>query len=417
MSELYDLPNGWQWKKLDECTDKIIDGNYGESYPTKDEFIDSGIPFLTAAAIGVNGKIEYEKIKYISNEKHSILTKAQTTVGDVILVNRGVKNDFSNISSIIEDEYFKISNISPQLTKLKTNDLLKPKYLYYYFYSEPFLNQFVDLTMGSALRFISLTKTKKIEIPVPPLSEQQRIVSKLDLLFAKIDKSIELHQKNMDEADAFMGSVLNEVFGELEVEKSVSLKEITTKIGSGATPSGGEKSYKTEGISLIRSMNVHDDGFRFKNLAFIDESQAKKLNNVIVEANDVLLNITGASVARCCIVDQSILPARVNQHVSIIRLKSDMLPSFLHYYLVSPSVKSDLLFSSSGGATREAITKSMIEEFTVPLPLLLIQQKIVDYLDSVSEKMEKVKSIQKEKMESLKALKASILDKAFRGEL
>jgi restriction endonuclease S subunit len=279
------------------------------------------------------------------------------------------------------------------------------------------LEKLQKISKGAAQKGLYLNQVRDFEIPLPSLSEQQRIISKLDLLFKKINKSIELHQKNMDEADTFMGSVLDEVFGELEVEKSVSLKEITTKIGSGATPSGGEKSYKTEGISLIRSMNVHDYGFRFKNLAFIDDIQAKKLGNVTVEANDVLLNITGASVARCCIVDESILPARVNQHVSIIRLKNDMLPKFLHYYLISPSIKSDLLFSSSGGATREAITKSMIEGFTVPLPTLSIQQKIVEYIDSVSEKMERVKSIQKEKMDSLKALKASILDKAFRGEL
>jgi len=417
MSELYELPNGWEWKTLNECSKKIIDGNYGESYPSKEEFLNEGIPFLTAAAIGVNGQIEYDKIKYISAHKQSTLIKAQSTVGDVLLVNRGVKNDFSNISSIIEDDIFKISNISPQLTKIEPSINLVAKFLYYYFYSEAFLEQFSELTKGSALRFISLTKPKQIKIPLPPLSEQQRIVSKLDSLFEKIDKSIELHQKNIDEANAFMGSVLNEIFVEMEVTANVLLKDITTKIGSGATPSGGQKAYKTEGTSLIRSMNVHDYGFRFKNLAFIDDTQAKKLNNVIVNPNDVLLNITGASVARCCIVDESILPARVNQHVSIIRLKDDMLPMFLHYYLISPSIKSNLLFSSSGGATREAITKSMIENFTVPLPPLSIQEKVVEYLDSISEKMEKVKSIQKEKMDSLKALKASILDRAFRGEL
>jgi len=171
------------------------------------------------------------------------------------------------------------------------------------------------------------------------------------------------------------------VFGELDTDLKTSLKEITTKIGSGATPKGGQKSYKTEGISLIRSMNVHDTGFKEKGLAFIDEEQAQKLNNVIVEENDVLLNITGASVARCCIVDKSYLPARVNQHVSIIRLKEDMLPKFLHYYMISPAIKSDLLFSSSGGATREAITKTMLQNFEVPQVSMDIQQKTVQYLD------------------------------------
>jgi len=131
----------------------------------------------------------------------------------------------------------------------------------------------------------------------------------------------------------------------------------------------------------------------------------------------VLLNITGASVARCCIVDNNYLPARVNQHVSILRLKDSMIPSFLHYYIISPFVKSELLFNSSGGATREAITKSMLEKFKVPLLSLKIQQKTVNYLDKISLHVKKLEEVQKEKMEHLKALKASILDQAFRGQL
>ena len=103
--------------------------------------------------------------------------------------------------------------------------------------------------------------------------------------------------------------------------KTKTLDEITTKIGSGATPRGGQNAYQEEGISLIRSQNVYDFSFSKGGLAFITDEQAKKLNNVTVEKGDVLLNITGDSIARTCIVPDEILPARVNQHVSIIRCK------------------------------------------------------------------------------------------------
>ena len=94
------------------------------------------------------------------------------------------------------------------------------------------------------------------------------------------------------------------------------LSDVATKIGSGATPLGGENAYKQSGISLIRSLNVHDTGFRKKDLAFIDDAQAAELDNVIVERGDVLLNITGASVARCCIVPEEVLPrSRVNSAI------------------------------------------------------------------------------------------------------
>lgn len=101
--------------------------------------------------------------------------------------------------------------------------------------------------------------------------------------------------------------------------KECKLKDLTTKIGSGATPTGGDNSYKIEGISLIRSQNVLDFQFSYDGLAFIDDEQAAALHNVTVQSEDVLLNITGDSVARVCKVPEKVLPARVNQHVAIIR--------------------------------------------------------------------------------------------------
>ena len=106
----------------------------------------------------------------------------------------------------------------------------------------------------------------------------------------------------------------------------LKLKEICKKIGSGATPSGGSNAYKVSGISLVRSQNVLDFSFSVDGLAFIDDEQAEKLNGVTVESGDVLINITGDSVARTCIVPEHILPARVNQHVSIVRVDRSKCP-------------------------------------------------------------------------------------------
>ena len=144
--------------------------------------------------------------------------------------------------------------------------------------------------------------------------------------------------------------------------KKKKCKNILTKIGSGATPQGGSESYKEEGISLIRSMNVHNGRFESKDLAYIDEKQAQKLENVNIKENDVLINITGASVARCCIVPSDVIPARVNQHVSVLRC-SDMVNSiFLCYQIINDSYQNLLKkIGTSGGATREAITKKQID--------------------------------------------------------
>ncbi len=165
------------------------------------------------------------------------------------------------------------------------------------------------------------------------------------------------------------------------------LIEITKKIGSGATPRGGSDAYKDSGISLFRSLNVHDKTFKEKNLAFIDEDQASKLSNVEVQEGDVLLNITGASIARCCIAPSELLPARVNQHVAIIRPKSDYIDSnFLVYLLVSKQYKDALLNTGEkAGATRQALTKQQLENFEVIIPKFSEQKRIVAILDEAFE--------------------------------
>jgi type I restriction enzyme S subunit len=194
------------------------------------------------------------------------------------------------------------------------------------------------------------------------------------------------------------------------------LGEVTTKIGSGATPRGGDESYKAEGISLIRSLNVHDDGFRETKLARIDDEQADDLSNVIVEPHDVLLNITGASVARCCRAPADFLPARVNQHVSIIRPVQAKLDSdFLHYLLISKIYKDRLLHTGEeGGSTRQAITKAQLQEFVIEFPESLAeQQRIVGLLDEAFEGLATAKANAEKNFQNALALFESHLQSVF----
>lgn len=165
----------------------------------------------------------------------------------------------------------------------------------------------------------------------------------------------------------------------------MKMKEICLKIGSGATPKGGKEAYIDSGISLIRSQNVLDFNFSYDGLAHINEQQADKLNNVIVESGDVLLNITGDSVARVCMVEDDVLPARVNQHVAIIRANNEMvLNSYLLYYL--QMTKPYLLQLAAGGATRNALTKGMIENLEIEIPSLEEQKRIVSLIDDIQRK-------------------------------
>ena len=183
----------------------------------------------------------------------------------------------------------------------------------------------------------------------------------------------------------------------------MKMKDVCIKIGSGSTPKGGKESYVSTGTTLIRSQNVLDFSFSYNGLAFLNEQQALKLNNVIVKKGDVLLNITGDSVARSCIVEENVLPARVNQHVAIVRSNSEIvLNSYLLYYF--QTVKPYLLQLAAGGATRNALTKGMIEDLLIEVPDINIQRKITSVLDVIQGKIKINQKINENLTEQARAI-------------
>ena len=167
------------------------------------------------------------------------------------------------------------------------------------------------------------------------------------------------------------------------------LGDYCTKIGSGSTPRGGNNVYLESGpYAFIRSQHIYNDQFKKEGIVYINEESAEKLNCVAVEENDILLNITGDSVARVCLAPNELLPARVNQHVAIIRVNPDELDSrFVRYYLVTPFMQNHMMALASTGGTRKALTKAMIEAFDIPKPELKVQKKIADILSSFDKKI------------------------------
>ncbi|MDO2944596.1 restriction endonuclease subunit S [Staphylococcus epidermidis] len=174
-----------------------------------------------------------------------------------------------------------------------------------------------------------------------------------------------------------------------------NLKEITTKIASGSTPRGGKNSYTDNGpIALIRSQNIYNNNFTRKGLAYINNEQAKKLENVEIHKDDILINITGDSVARVTMVDSSILPARVNQHVMIIRPEESKVNKYyLLAYLSSNTVQKTLIHLASDGATRPALTKRDLETFKIPNLTFKTQEYIGNLLKYINEKIEVNKKV------------------------
>jgi len=261
------------------------------------------------------------------------------------------------------------------------NDLLNNDYLQQFLLENQLMIYYCG--RGVAQKNIDFEQFNALKIPTPPKKIQQKIVSEIEVLEKQEQKAVE----DIEKLRQGIGDAISKSSGKLTM-----LEEITSKIGSGATPKGGKGSYQNSGISLIRSQNVYDYGFVEKGLAYINDEQASKLKNVTVEKNDILFNITGASIARCCIVEDKYLPARVNQHVSIIRTNEKALPKYVQTILVSSEYKAKLLQIGDGGTSREAITKLQLEEFRIPLPSMKEQKKIVSEIEKIESKINKLEN-------------------------
>ena len=273
--------------------------------------------------------------------------------------------------------------LNQRVCKLKAKEGTNEEYLRFALVKA--LKTIEDKTAFVTVKHLSAKELNKLELDMPGIEEQNVRAESM----AKLEKVISHRKEELSALDNLIKVRFVEMFGNpVTNEKGWNQKqlgEITTKLGSGATPKGGKEAYQEDGITLIRSMNVHNGLFEYKELAHISEEQATKLDNVTIEENDVLLNITGASVARSCVVPSKILPARVNQHVCIIRCNQCIVPEFLNKLLIDDNYQRLLWSIARGGATREAITKQQVESLQIIVPPIELQNQFADFVNQVDK--------------------------------
>lgn len=299
--------------------------------------------------------------------------------------------------------------LNQRVCRLAPNDSIDKDYLFYFMPIA--LKRIEEKTPFVTVKHLSAKELNKIEIPILPLEEQRKIAETL----SKVDELIAFRDRQLAKLDELVKARFVEMFGN-PIENTMNwpkklLRDITTKIGSGATPNGGRESYPNAGVSLIRSMNVYDGQFLYKDLAHLTDEQATQLNGVTVEAEDVLVNITGASVARSCVVPKDVLPARVNQHVAIVRCNRELLnPIFTNKMFINNEFKKALLsIGESGGATRQAITKKQLEELSVVVPPLSIQNEFFTFSECVDQQKQTVQ----QSLDKLELMKKALMQEYF----
>ena len=275
--------------------------------------------------------------------------------------------------------------IQKALHRVRTKDGLDSHFLYYWFLRAGRTGELEPFFTGSTIKHLTGRALAELRIPLLPIESQREVAKVLRSLDAKIDLNRRINQtleamaqaifqswfvdfdpvkakiaakaEGRDPLRAAMSAISGKADAELEalpleqyeqlaataalfpgemeaselgeIPKGWSHKallQLTDKIGSGSTPRGGKEVYLEEGVALIRSQNVYDSLFAWDGLARISDEAAAQLKGVTVQEEDVLLNITGASILRTCVVEPDVLPARVNQHVAIIRAKAGVPP-------------------------------------------------------------------------------------------
>ena len=381
MSELYELPDGWKWIEFKN----VFDNPTSKPYQIKKtEYLDSGkLPIVDQGQ------------KFIIGYSNLIKKQYPNDFGCIIFGDHTRQIKYIDFNFVIGADGTKI-------LKEKNTNLFDLKFLYFQLLSKEIKS------LGYSRHFKLL---KLMSFAIPPLQEQKRIVAKLDKLFEKIDMAIALHQKNMDEANVFMKSVLNDVFGELEEKYSLNQLGSLTKTTSGGTPRRSEKNYWNGDIGWLKSGELND-GYINDVDEFITEIGLQKSSAKIFPKGTLLIAMYGATVGKLGILN---IKTSTNQAVCAILNDKNLFETlYMFYYL--KKIRDKMIADSFGGA-QPNISQTYLKELLIPLPPLNIQQKIVTYLDKISKKIENLKKVQKEKMQSLVASKASILDQAFRGEL
>ena len=270
-------------------------------------------------------------------------------------------------------------------------------------------------TAGHGTGRLDTESISSFPVDIPPLPEQKKIAQILSTWDKAITTTEQLLANSQQQKKALMQQLRTgkkQLKGFSGEWKTVKLGRITEKVGSGITPTGGSSVYTSSGIPFIRSQNVLWGKLDFSDIAYINDSQHKKMSGSSVLPNDVLLNITGASIGRCCTVPGKLKTSNVNQHVCIIRPKKGIGSDYLKFFLLSHYGQKQIEQFQAGG-NRQGLNFEQIKSFKIHIPELEEQQKIAAVLSAADCEIE----VLQQKLEGLKQEKKALMQQLLTGKL
>jgi len=397
---------GWPGISIEESA-KVVSGGTPKS--GTNEYWDGDIQWITPKDMGKMAEIyaseTSRKISQLGLEKSSAKLIPENSV---ILSTRAPIGHL-------------VINTVPMATNqgcrgLVPNEDLDTKYLYYFLLkSVDLLN---DLGTGTTFKELSKSALERVEIPLPPIPKQKRIVAILDQAFADIERARELTECNLHNACELFESYLQKAFSQRgEGWQTRKIEDLTSLITKGSSPKWQGISYvEKPGVLFITSENVGVNQMIYKKTKYVEDAFNTKDSKSILQKGDVLTNIVGASIGRTAIFDKDEV-ANINQAVCLMRCDSEILHNeYLAYLLNSPYLVK-VLHDNEIDNARANLSLGFFRKLEVPVPSIEGQKNLVNQIKSIHKKTHSLEIIYQNKLDDLDELKKSLLQKAFNGGL
>jgi type I restriction enzyme, S subunit len=407
------LPDEWGEIHLGEVAQ--IKG--GKRLPRGEKLVENKTPYpyIRVADFNDYGGVNDSGIKYITTEVYEQIKRYTISSSDVYISIAGTIGKTGVISNDLNG-----ANLTENAAKVVINNLgeLSTRFLYYFTLTGGFEAQIKEKTKIVAQPKLALTRLREVLIPIPPHSEQKRIVGKIDTLFAKIDKAISLTEESLVQAKNLLPSVLEEVFekGKADGWEEKKLGEVL-KIDRGGSPRP-IKDYLTEDENGLNWIKISDATKSISDKYIYETKQRIKPEGLhktrFVKEGDFILSNSMSFGKPYIMKTEGCIH---DGWLSLKILDSSCLETdFLYFVLLSPSIYGTFKFLSAG-TTVKNLNKEIVASVPISFPRLDEQKEIVSMLDKVSQQSNKTQSKLEEQLAYLKQLKSSVLSKAFKGEL
>ncbi|EMB5558808.1 restriction endonuclease subunit S [Campylobacter coli] len=409
------LPQGWEVKKLEEIAN--IKG--GKRLPKGENLLDNNTKFtyIRVADFQDNGTINLQNIKFINENTYNVLKNYKIYDDNLYISIAGTIGKSGIIPKELNGAI--LTENAVKLEYIQNN--ISNKFMYFFTLSNIFKTQIQTSTKIVAQPKLAITRLKQIQIPLPPLKEQERIVGILDESFAKIDESIKILEQNLLNLDELMQSALQKAFNPLKDNAKENYKlpqswewKSLGEIGeiiTGTTPSKNNPNFYGNEYPLFKPSDLNGDiiiKYASDNLSKLGFDNARNLPK-----DTILVVCIGASIGK---VGLSGVNGSCNQQINAIIPNSAFTSKYLFFVCLSNYFQT-ILKKNASQTTLPIINKTEFSKLQIPLPPLKEQEQIASHLDELSSHVKNLKQNYQAQIKDLQELKNSLLDKAFKGNL